>query len=184
MGSWSYAYDNNGNLQTQTDALSHTITLSYDALNRLTGKTYPAGLGMTNVSYGYDDTSGGNYGKGKRTSMSDALGSNSTTDKYDNRGRLSQETKTIDSIAYTTQYTYDGLDRIVTITYPVTGEVVTQKYNGRGLPNTLGSDAFSEDNTANLVTGALYNNLGSMTQLNLGKRPDYFLRLLGLQWDV
>lgn len=146
MGYWVYTYDNNSNLQTQTDAKSHTITLNYDALNRLMGKTYPRGLGMTNVGYTYDSTAGGNYGKGKRTSMTDALGSNSTTDKYDNRGRLIQETKTISSIPYTTSYTYDGADRNTAITYP-TGETVRQNYNGRGLPNILGSDAFTGDNT-------------------------------------
>ena len=63
---------------------------------RLTNKNYPSGSGMTNVSYGYDSISGGNYGKGKRTSMRDYFGTNSQTWKYDNRGRLISETKTID----------------------------------------------------------------------------------------
>ncbi len=37
-----------------------------------------------------------------------------------------------DSVDYTTQFDYDGADRMVSITYP-TGEEVTQEYNGRGL---------------------------------------------------
>jgi hypothetical protein len=38
---------------------------------------------MTNVSYGYDSVSGGNYGKGKRTSMSGYFGASNHTWKYD-----------------------------------------------------------------------------------------------------
>jgi RHS repeat-associated protein len=53
------------------------------------------------------------------------------------------------------------VDRPVTITYP-TGEVVTNGYNGRGLPNTLSGTA-----AGTLVTGTLYNALGGMTDLNL-----------------
>ena len=40
MGDWSYGYDALGNLTSQTDAKGCIATLSYDALNRLTGKTY------------------------------------------------------------------------------------------------------------------------------------------------
>jgi len=72
MGSWSYVYDNNGNLYQQTDAKSQTITMVYDAMNRLTNKNYPAGSGMTNIVYSYDSIANGNYGKGLRTGMTDA----------------------------------------------------------------------------------------------------------------
>jgi YD repeat-containing protein len=75
-------------------------------------------------------------------------------------GRLSSENKIIDA-TYITEYTYDGVDRLKTVTYPTT-EVVTQNYNGRGLPQTLtGSQA------GDLVDNTLYNNLGSTTQINL-----------------
>ncbi|MBN1692598.1 MAG: hypothetical protein JW845_03485 [Dehalococcoidales bacterium] len=160
MGVWSYGYDNNGNLVTQTDAKSQTITMTYDALNRLVSKVYPVGSNMTNVYYVYDSTAGGNYGKGLRTSMTDASGN--TTYVYDNRGRLVQETRVIDSIAYITSFTYDGANRPVTITYP-TGEVVTQTYNGQGLPYSLSGSA-----AGNLVTGTYYNNLGSLTEIDFG----------------
>ncbi|MFZ7133303.1 MAG: RHS repeat domain-containing protein, partial [Eubacteriales bacterium] len=122
MGTWSYGYDNNGNLTSQTDAKSQVITFVYDALNRLTNKNYELGSGMTDIVYSYDDISGGNYGVGKRTGMTDAAGTQSYI--YDNRGRLLEETRTISATPYTTSYTYDGADRVATITYP-TGEVVT-----------------------------------------------------------
>jgi YD repeat-containing protein len=160
MGSWSYGYDNNGNLTTQTDAKNQTITMVYDALNRLTNKNYPTGSGMTNIVYSFDSTANGNYGLGLRTGMTDAAGT--TADKYDTRGRLIEEKKTINSVDYTTGYTYDGLDRTATVVLP-TGETVTNTYNGRGLPSTLSGSV-----VGNLVTSTLYNQLGSITQINLG----------------
>jgi len=157
MGSWSYEYDANGNLTSQTDANEQTITMVYDTLNRLTAKS---GTGLS-VSYTYDAyVSGSNYGKGKRTGMTDALGT--TSYKYDARGRQTEEKRTVSSVNYTTSFAYDGADRNTTITYP-TGEVVTQAYNGRGLPNTL-----SGATAGSLVTGTTYNALGLVTQITLG----------------
>jgi RHS repeat-associated protein len=161
MGSWSYQYDNNGNLTSQTDAKGQTIIFTYDALNRLTGKTYPSGSGMTNVSYTYDSTTDGNYGKGRRTSMTDAAGT--TSYKYDARGRLIQEILSFWIISIPTVYGYDSADRLTTITFPNTGETITQTYNGRGLPYTLSSSA-----VGSLVTGTTYNQLAEVTQINLG----------------
>jgi len=161
MGGWGYLYDNNGNLQTQTDAKNQTITFTYDALNRLTGKS---GTGLS-VSYTYDSTTGGNNGEGKRTGMTDASGS--TTWKYDSRGRLIEEKRTITGTGagdYTTQYTYNPADWLLTVIYP-TGETVTQGYNGRGLPNTLSG---SVPGNGNIVTSTLYNKLGQYTEINLG----------------
>jgi len=155
MGSWSYTYDNNGNLQTQTDAKSQAITFTYDALNRLTGKS---GTGLS-VSYTYDSTTGGNMGLGQRTGMTDASGN--TTYKYDARGRLIQESHTIDSGNYTLQYGYDSADRLTTVMYP-TGETVTQTYNGRGSPYSLSGSV-----VGNIVTSTLYNKLGQYTEINL-----------------
>jgi YD repeat-containing protein len=91
--------------------------------------------------------------------MIDASGS--TAYKYDSRGRQTEEKRTIDSVNYTTSYGYDGADRVYQITYP-TGEVVTNNYNYRGLPGTL-----SGTQAGSLVTSALYNQLGSLTEINL-----------------
>jgi uncharacterized protein RhaS with RHS repeats len=54
MGEWSYGYDTLGNLTEQTDARLCTTSLSYDPLNRLTGKTYTNCPTTAPVSYGYD----------------------------------------------------------------------------------------------------------------------------------
>ena len=114
---------------------------------------------MTNIVYSYDSTANGNYGKGLQTGMTDASGT--TSDVYDTRGRLIQETKTINSVPYTTSYTYDGLDRVATITYP-TGETVTNSYNTGGMPSTVSSST-----AGNLVTNTVYNQLGDISEIDL-----------------
>jgi RHS repeat-associated protein len=173
MGSWSYEYDDNGNLVSQTDAKGQTITFTYDELNRLTGKSYPQGSGMTDVTYTYDAYEAGvNYGKGQRTGMNDAIGT--TSYKYDTWGRLTEETRTIDSVPYSTQFTYDGANRVTSITYP-TGEMVTQEYNERGLPYSLSGSVVGE-----LVTSTLYNYLGQVNEIYLGNG----LSTIYGYWDV
>jgi hypothetical protein len=132
----------------------------YDSLNRLTARNYPAGSGMDNITYTYDSTADVNFGKGRRTGMTDGSGVSSY--RYNNRGRLIQEQKTIDSTLYTTSYSYDSADRLYRITYP-SGEVVTNKYNTRSLPNILFGS------TAGILAGnTRYNVLGEMTDLYLG----------------
>jgi len=115
---------------------------------------------MLPVTYTYDSTAGGNYGKALRTGMSDVSGITSYI--YDTRGRLSQETRTISGTSYATSYTYDDINRVNTITYP-TNEVVTNTYNGRGLPYSVSGSV-----AGSLVTVTSYNGLGAVTQINLG----------------
>jgi RHS repeat-associated protein len=186
MGQWYYYYDNNGNLIAQVDAKVQATNLYYDALNRLKGKTYTTGVPNPSaytrpadpdptytLRYTYDSTTGGNFGKGKRTGMVDSVSDSShpVIFKYDNRGNLTEEDKPAvwysTWTTYITNYTYDFADRVKTITYPDNGsgrETVTQTYNNRGLPSTLyGGAGFA----GNLVDSTSYNNLGAITQINL-----------------
>ena len=59
MGSWSYGYDALGNLNSQVDAKACTTSLSYDPLNRLTGKSYTnsptCGTSNGQVAYYYNN---------------------------------------------------------------------------------------------------------------------------------
>jgi RHS repeat-associated protein len=49
----SYGYDNNGNLTSKRLRSGQTVTLTYDALNRLTQETFPSGTSLP-VYYAYD----------------------------------------------------------------------------------------------------------------------------------
>ena len=164
MGSWSYGYDANGNLTSQTDAKAQTITFEYDALNRLERRCTPDCQGTELASNTYDDTTGGNVGKGRRTRMDYDLGY--TIYKYDDHGRLTQESRTFTDTApdsvYATNFTYDDADRLATITYPDSEEVTTG-YDGRGLPESLSSNVHGT-----LVSDADYTPLGGPSQISLG----------------
>ena len=164
MGSWIYDYNDNGNLISQTDAENQTIDFIYDALSRLVAKTYPQDSGMVDIIYAFDDFAGGNYGKNKRTGMTDAGGTVSF--KYDERGRLTEENRVSDNVSYVTSYSYDNADRLYAITYPDTGsgrEIVTQQYDGRGLPDYLSGSVAGP-----MVSNVIYNQLGQMAEIDLG----------------
>jgi len=124
MGRWDYAYDANGNLIEQGEAnyvagQRMRVHFDYDALDRLTLKSYPNGNG-TAASYFYDVSMGGTAvpnGKGQRTAM---LSGNFTTRfNYDQRGRMNQAGYAIqDRTTYTMNWVYDAADRITSVTYP------------------------------------------------------------------
>ncbi|HYD46947.1 MAG TPA: hypothetical protein VEB21_01300, partial [Terriglobales bacterium] len=75
----------------------------------------PASSGE-DVTYAYDDTTGGNYGVGRLTSVADESGS--ATSRYDARGNMVETTQTTASQSYTTSYAYDLADNVVAIEYP------------------------------------------------------------------
>jgi len=170
MGSWAYRYDANGNLIKQRDARNQAMCFYYDSLNRLVGKTYHniadqpdldallCNASSYPVTYTYD---AGTYGKGRRTGMSDLSGSSTWT--YDPRGRMTQETKTINGGGtFTTQYQYDDLDQVTRIIYP-DGEQVTPSYTTAGQPKTLATTL-----GGSYVTNATYRAPGQISSLALG----------------
>lgn len=114
-GSTSNSYDPAGNLTSRTDAKSQVTNYTYDAANRVTAISYPANSAL-NATLTYDSTSGGNYGKGRLTGISDNAGTIAYT--YDIHGRLTSEVHTLNSIVYTTAYGYDSHGRLTSITYP------------------------------------------------------------------
>ena len=116
-----YEVDKAGNRTKETEARGVVTNYSYDALNRLTATSYPAST-IENVAFTYDDTTGGNKGVGRLTGVTDAQGSASYV--YDGQGRLTQETRVIGAVSYTTSYGYDAAGNLQTITYP-TGRIVT-----------------------------------------------------------
>ena len=84
MGTWVYSYDTLGNLIKQTDAKGQRTCLYYEILNRMVGKFYqtsdtcPTSPSYA-VQYHYDDFNplANQYGIGKRTVMTDTVGTTS-----------------------------------------------------------------------------------------------------------
>ncbi len=151
-GTTTYQYDPAGNMISKTDAKGVTINYVYDALNRLTTIDF---LSDTDIVYAYDNCPNG---KGRLCSMTDASGT--TTYEYTPKGQMRKETKTIDSIQYVTQYTYDQNGNLKTMTYP-SGRVITYNYTNNRAASVL-------NNAANLASNITYKPFGGMTGITYG----------------
>jgi RHS repeat-associated protein len=137
---------------SKTDAKGVTISYVYDALNRLTKIDFPTD---TDIVYSYDSCVNG---KGRLCSMTDASGS--TIYEYSAKGQVRKETKTIDSVQYVTQYTYDQNGNMKTMTYP-SGRVITYNYTSDRAVSVL-------NNAANLATNIIYKPFGGMSGITYG----------------
>jgi YD repeat-containing protein len=174
-----YAYDGDGNVTTKTAPSANQLstgtntvvtTYSYDALNRLTGKSYndsyTSNPPTISVKYGYDavlpsgcvppgDTDSNPLGN--RTSMCD--GSGGTSWIHDSMGRVTQERRTIGGAAgkfidYT--YNLDGsLSKLSTP--PLKTIIYTQGKAGRTL------SAVDTTDSINFATSATYAPPGELT---------------------
>jgi RHS repeat-associated protein len=138
----TYSYDKNGNLKTQTDANGHVTLFDYDALNRRTGKTWPAtGQGTAHetltpdgngnivqrvdpngqtIGYTYDALNRETYRTYSAATGSDIA---SETRTPDGNGNITQIVQTgADSQTYTTTRQFDFFDRL---------EIETDRYGNR-----------------------------------------------------
>jgi YD repeat-containing protein len=98
-------------LPTQiTDGRSVVTQLTYDNAGRVLTKVYPAATGE-NLTYTYDDTTGGNLGKGRLTKITDQTGS--TAFVYDVRGNVTTETRTISGYVHTARAKADDVRRLL-----------------------------------------------------------------------
>ena len=123
MGTWTYKYNALGELKEQRDSICNnvpscadgttapTVSMSYDTLGRLTQRIESEGTS----TWVYDTAT---KGIGKLASVTGAEGE-TTTYVYDNQGRPSDTTITIEGVPYTTSQTYQR-GRVHSITYPAT----------------------------------------------------------------
>ncbi len=146
MGTWLYSYDQNGNLTDQQDANGTIIHFEYDPINRMTVKRYVSSDNF-GIEFHYDET-GASYPIGRLTSVVDRSGAASYA--YDQNGRTVSSTKTVDSVPYTVNTSYDSMDRIKTVTYPDEA-VATYSYDATVLAHVAGDDT---------VTFSGYNAMG------------------------
>jgi RHS repeat-associated protein len=151
-----------------TDARGITTTNTYDALNRLTSKTYSNH--DPSVTYYYDQTSFNcltiTNGKGRRTGMTD--GSGMTAWSYDAAGDVLTEQRTIGNVTETTSYTYNLDGSVASITYP-SDRTVVYTYSNAERPLS----AVDPVNSINYATGAIYSPLGILASVIYGKTPSF-----------
>ena len=125
-GTTVYIRDAAGNVTQRSDGRGVVVNASFDALDRQLTLTFPA-TPTLNRNFDYDATAGGNKGVGQLTSLTDAQGSASF--RYDARGNLVSETRTVGGQSYTTGYAWDLADHLVALTYP-SGRIVTSARDG------------------------------------------------------
>ena len=149
MGTWQYSYDAVGNLTQKTDNRNIMTSYLYDELDRKTKIDYPNDV---DTVYAYD----GNGKVGTLTSIVDTAGILNYT--YDNRLRKIAESRSIDGTTWTTQFTYDAVDRVVSKTNP-DSEVSTYTHNAQGEVNSVSGILSDIDyNAQNKITKKIFVN--------------------------
>lgn len=115
-GSWTYTYDDAGNMTQSVSPRSNTINYTYDDVNRVLTENY-TGQGGTEITYTYDSCM---VGKLCTVTMLDGA---DTAYDYDSNGRLIYEDRDIDTGTYVTEYTYDRQGNKTLVIYPDDAEV-------------------------------------------------------------
>ena len=158
-GTTAYTYDSAGNVLTTTDANGAATTRTYDALNRVLSSASTRSGSAETVSWTYDDGTAGNFGIGRLATMSDPTGS--TAYRYERRGLLRSEAKTIGGSTYTTTFTYDANGNRNAMNYP-NGIAARYTFDFADRPYSLSNGA------ASIVSSASYLPFGPMTTLAFG----------------
>lgn len=157
-GTTHFTYDAAGNMTGKKENDGRNTTYSYDILNRLTTIEYND---ITqDVILLYDQNINGN---GRLTEISDASGSYAITyDIFGNRIRID---KTINSIVYTTSYSYDNDGNLLEITYP-DSRTVTYYYDAAG--NITQVTTTKNGVTQALADGISYLPFGPIQSMEYG----------------
>ena len=160
-GTTDYLYDEAGNLIQRFDAKGTIVNYTYDALNRLTAIQFPSDPNQ-NVTFTYDSTSV-TYGIGRLTGRTDPSGS--YTFYYDAQGNLTREDKTIGTILYTSQYTFNKNNILTSITYP-SGRTITYTPDQIGRISQVSTTL--NGNPKTLASAITYLPYGGITGLTYG----------------
>jgi len=135
LGFWQYERDFAGRVKVQTDGKGNSVEFDYtDPLGRLAAKTItPAAGGGSGYSITYDfdtpDTGGFTVFHGQLAKVTDNQGVERYS--YDVRGRTLKvaRTLTVNSTTYTSEFLHDQADRQISVAYPASGPIVTNRYD-------------------------------------------------------
>ncbi len=163
-GETQYEYDTAGNMVKKTDARGVVANYEYDNLNRLTRISYPQNT-SENIVYSYDSLSNGNQGVGRLTRISDQTGM--VEYFYDDRGNVIKETRLIEDIIYTTEYSYNLANKLVSMTYP-SGRVLNYSYNTNGQIDGITTQSSQNATPQSVVHSIQYMPFGPIKSLTYG----------------
>ncbi len=161
-------YDAAGNLLTQTDAKGQVTSYSYDALNRVSLITFHDG---SKQSYAYDL---GANALGRLSSITETDPANQQTSltqyAYDQHGRVTSETRTVNAAAYAVGYSYDSSGRLSGLTYP-SGRTVTYAFDALGRVNQVSTTKDAQSQV--VVQNVAYQPFGGVKSFTLGNGQIY-----------
>jgi RHS repeat-associated protein len=163
-GSWSFTFDEDNNLTGITDARSVATSRTFDAVDRLSGVSITGYSGEAET-FTYDDTTGGNKGVGRLTSVSDESGSTSRV--FDNFGNITSETRVIGGKTYATSYSYDLANRLKEIIYP-SGRYVDYTYDSSGYLTTVTTKPSSGGSVTTLASSIAHKPFGPIASFTYG----------------
>jgi RHS repeat-associated protein len=172
-------YDANGNLVTktapapnQTGTATVATTFQYDALNRLTQKSYSDGTTPT-AGYAYD-TPNSNFACGTTTNGIGRLTGSAVPGwtfclAYDPMGRLTdKDLHTPQNQWHYLDDAYDLLGNMTTETAGYAFHNVYYAYNTAARLTSVTSGLSDPQDPANVISGMHYNAFGSLTSATLG----------------
>jgi RHS repeat-associated protein len=177
-GSISYTYDANGNLSTkiapapnQTGTATVTTTYQYDALNRMTQKSYSDGTTPT-ASFLYDasfaggDTLTNTVGRLVEISTNTTSDTSLTLSSYDVMGRIVEQVQQTPQTSqrYVLPYAYDLMGNMTSAS---DGYFQTYGYTYNGAARLTGMTTTNGTPTT-LLSTAKYNAAGQLTSDSLG----------------
>jgi len=163
-GTTTFTRDSAGNITSKTDARRIVTNYTYDALDRVKTRTFPKSTGE-NVAFTYDETTNGNKGVGRLTSLTDAAGSASFF--YDSYGNLAAQTRTISGVPYITSFSYDLAGNLTGITYP-SGLTVSYERDSLGRIVAVTEQANAGATTVTLASNIQYLPFGPVESVTLG----------------
>jgi RHS repeat-associated protein len=169
-GAWTscYAYDSNSNLHSKTDNRGITIGYQYDALNRLTNKSYSDSTPSVSFTYDTSSVPGNSNDIGELTQATVTAGSTilatTSTYSYDAMGRLQNEQQctpaNCGNSTYNLSYTYDLGGKPLSAQFPSNAPTAGTT-TPAGQPVTL---SYTYDNAERILTvGSTWNASGDRT---------------------
>lgn len=164
-GVTQYGYDALGNLTDSQDGRGVHVQYHHDVLGRLTWIEYPTS--SDDVHYYYDEVSAENpYASGRLTRITDGTGS--TQYRYDHRGNIVGDLRTIGTNTFETRYTYNLANNLTSVTYPGGRIVSYARSDVLGRVTGLSTRKSSSEPEQTVLSQITYLPFGPVTQFAYG----------------
>ncbi|MFF0268894.1 RHS repeat domain-containing protein [Kribbella sp. NPDC004536] len=168
-GETDTGYDPAGNMTTQhTAKLAANQVVNYDYdYTRLKAVRYPV-FTANNVTYTYGPPGAAHNTASRIAHVADAAGTQDY--EYGTLGEVTKDTRDVTNHGsfpghFTTSYSYDSFNRVLTLTYP-DNEVLTYHYNAGGQVDT--ATGVKTGHTYPYLTGLAYDKFGAPIQQTTG----------------